>query len=184
MSDDLHYKISIPEWQAWPFIPDLTPELTLKTDGQLLYYKDETILRPELVKSYKGMGLKLREVQIFVIPPAPYYMTIHVDGSYDLGDRAAINWIRCDSPWTMNWYKEKSLPSWDGPARTGTNSYVGFDLKDCDLIESYAWSDGPCLVKTTVPHNVTINGNSHRICASIRFQGNDFSNYLSLFKRN
>ena len=179
---ELYYDINIPEWQAWPFKEGV--DLGIEQDiGQILYFKDQRVLRDDLVSSYLKHGLRLREVHYFIIPPEPYMMTVHVDGQTDAGDAAAINWVACDSKWTMNWYSPNAEPIHNGLARVGENKYVGYDVNDCTLIEQHFWNDRPCLVKTDVPHNVTIYGDSYRYCASLRFVNANFDTIKSKILR-
>jgi hypothetical protein len=178
-----HYKIDIPEWQAWPLLDHIQPPSLTTSTGKVLFYNDETCLRPELVESYKKLGLEFRSLHIFITPPKPYYMTVHIDGADSGGDRSAINWVQCSSPWTMNWWQANKEP-FIKVGESGDSSYVGFRAIECTLLERYMWGAGACLVRTDIPHNVTLDGRDHRICASIRFDDNDFDRICSILKND
>jgi len=98
------------------------------------------------------LNIKLNHVELFITRPN-LFLRIHKD-QHNIHDFPKINFIIGGKYSTMNWYKPKSHTIGKIQHTTIATPYIGYDLKDVDLIFSKE-IHSPSIIQAGVPHNVT-----------------------------
>lgn len=112
---------------------------------------DKNDISENFLKWIESLNLTLCHAEVFFsMPNIPY--KIHRD-QHTLTDFPKINWVFGNAVSQMNWYTILS-EGVIANTKIGTD-YVGYDLKDVDLLYSTEIVS-PSLVQSGVPHNVTI----------------------------
>lgn len=188
------YKIRGPEvWSKWPLIEGVKyPGPDTHDNNGFYNYDPNVVLREDLLKSMHDIGLEPDSLNVFYTSPGKI-VPIHVDGfnPKDVKDTrrrniAAINWVYSKYPWKMTWYSPQGPESeyeHYSKYHFHTNSesidnreysYTRYIPEKMNIEYETAWDVNPVLIRTNLPHNVTMLQEGTRWCTSIRFKTDNF----------
>ncbi len=168
-----HYKLNIP-------VKLLKDNIDMQHYIDLVYYKPESawamnlvkheeFLTEESIEFFKNFGIEILSECIFFRGNTNSNLDIHIDTIDGVTHCIwGINIVWGSANSEMFWYS--SLPGKKNNIKisTGGTPYIQFDRADVVCIES-ARIEGPCLVRTNIPHNVTNRDIANiRWCLSIR----------------
>jgi hypothetical protein len=132
--------------------------------------KAENIFSKTWLEYTAGLGIDFKHALLFYRGPNTTSREAHVDTHAD--DHSfvnfAVNWVIGGANSKMNWYK---MPP-DGAAtivkdNTSDVPYTTFQFKDLEYIESCKIVNEVTLVRTNLPHSITM-GSEPRWCISAR----------------
>lgn len=122
-------------------------------------------INQEMLDWIRSKDLDVTHAEIFHLSPNGVdHLPIHIDG-YKIDNHVKINYVYCDTPSTMNWFKiddESNIVKSKTPIGT---DYMGAPEENCTLVHS-AKIGQPSLVNVGVPHSIS-PVQSDRYCFSI-----------------
>jgi hypothetical protein len=188
---DYTYKFNHAKWDRWPLVDGL--KYPHGDQNNFINY-EVSCIKPELIVEMKRIGLTPDSVNVFYTCPGKF-VPIHVDGFNGSAakeesrrrNRAAVNWAYTDFAWKMTWYEEPTDPkavfehnsnfqlSNLTAAKPANYSYTRYVPEYMVATHEESWEElSPMLIRTNIPHNVTMLETGPRWCASIRFTTDDF----------
>lgn len=196
------YIIRGPEiWSRWPMIKGVKyPGPESHDNNGFFNYDPNLVLRKDLLSSMHSIGLEPDSLNVFYTSPGKF-VPIHVDGfnpdNYDNRRRniAAINWAYSVFPWKMTWYSSMSKDSeyehhsnfhyHNSPTNVDHKqySYTRYIPEKMKVEYETHWKVNPALVRTNVPHNVTMLENGPRWCVSVRFKQDNYEHIREQIKK-
>ena len=142
----------------------------------ILTYNTEDILSPNFITEMSDNNLELREVQLFISPPATVG-GIHIDGHCLDLDAAAINYvINSNLDWSMQWFSA-DIDTINKSVSAGNTNYISLTPAQCKLIYEFKTSS-PFIVQVGKAHRIVNFSSMPRYCLSLRFKQNNFNTVL------
>lgn len=180
-------------WSKWPMISGLKYPGPETHDSNGFYNYSPDVLRPELLAEMKRVGIEPDDVNVFYTSPGKF-VPIHTDGFAITGpgdsrrkNIAAINWVTTKFPWKMSWYSSMSP---DSEYEHKSEFHIQYNKSSDQLRHDYnytryipekmkveyetSWDINPVLIRTNIPHNVTMLQEGTRWCTSVRFSTDNF----------
>lgn len=136
----------------------------------------EKIFSKEWLEYTGALGIDFHHALLFYRGPYATSKEAHVDTHAEDHKfvRFAVNWVIGGDESEMHWYKMPDMSAASTVKDPKTNvPYTTFQFRDLELLESCKIADEVTIVKTDLPHSVTM-GKEPRWCISARLQyGNE-----------
>ena len=149
----------------------LNPEWSFPTptgDYGIWSVESTTMFTPEWLNYVSNLGLNIKHALVFYRAPFTTSKVAHVDTHIkDLKKvNFAINWVVGGKESSMHWY---TLPTEEGVFKDVDSSspYLTYKFDEIKYIESCRIQDQVTLVRTNLPHAITM-GSDPRWCISAR----------------
>ena len=148
---------------------------TPKGNYGIWYPKAEDLFTPAWLEYAAGLGIDFNHALLFYRGPGMTSKEAHVDTHAETHQfvNFAINWVLGGKDSKMHWYKlpDMRVASTVKDPKTSV-PYTTFQFKDLEYLESCEITNEVTLVKTNLPHSVTM-GNEPRWCISARVKHNN-----------